>query len=120
MDARHEALSTALKRLFDMDEEDAREVTTAVVGAFDGRDEVPDDRLEPDLRSIFYTLEAKKLLAFRREDYSTETGDRRRAFYWRFRPDGLRSVMGLPDAVREPDVYAALPASAWSRAARAS
>ncbi len=110
-------LTEALKRLFDMKEPDAIEVSRTVLDAFEGRDEIPDERLDQDLRSVFYTLEAKKLLAFRREDYSNETGERRRAFYWRFRTDVIQRALGMVPAARERDVYTALPPHVWARRA---
>lgn len=113
-------LSQALKTLFDMDDADAREISETVLDAFGGDDEIPDDGLDQDLRSIFYTLEAKKLLAFRREDYSTETGERRRAFYWRVRADVIGSMDAAKGGVTETDVYAALPSSVWARQNRAA
>lgn len=110
-------LGEALQRLFDMDPEDATEVSSAVLDAFGAADELRDDAIDQDLRSLFYTLEAKKLLAFRREEYDAETGDRRRAFYWRLREEEIRRALAPRASEPERDVYATLPASAWKRSA---
>lgn len=108
-------LREALARLFDMDPEDATEVSSAVLDAFGASEELRDDTIDQDLRSLFYTLEAKKLLAFRREEYDAETGDRRRAFYWRLRMDEIQRAVAPRAPEAERDVYATLPASAWKR-----
>lgn len=106
------ALTAALQRTFDMEPEDAREIADAVMERFQGADEVDDETLDADLRSVFYTLEAKRMLSFRRVEYTREDGDRRRAFYWKLRQEALAAPREVPVLVDE-DVYASLPADAW-------
>ena len=108
-------LFAALKDRFNMDDEDAAAIAEVVSEQFREGDEVNDETLDPEVRSIFYTLEAKKLLAFRREEYSIDTGERRRAFYWRVRDEELERIAQLKEAMREESVYDALPKSVWSR-----
>lgn len=120
---RHERLTAALAQALweelEMDRSDAMEIAGYVVGAFQGDDELDDDELDPDLRSIFYTLENQRLLSFRREEYRNEEGFIRRAFYWRIRWEEIDTTTDGPqgsDQRDEGSVYEALPRDAWSRA----
>ncbi len=117
-EALREFLVEALKDRFSMDDDDAVVVASIVVDQFESDEEVNDETLAPEVRSIFYTLEAKKLLSFRREEYSIETGERRRAFFWRVRDDELVKIAKLAGELPDnANVYDELPGSAWSRSA---
>lgn len=108
--------AATLSRTFGMETEDARELGEVVLSTFEGHEEVADDTLDAELRSVFYTLEAKRILSFRRVEFTREDGDRRRAFYWRLREESLEA-RGHPVPVSGPeDVYASLPADAWAHA----
>jgi hypothetical protein len=107
------ALSLALREKFDMANEDADEIASVVAEQFGGEEEVNDENLDPSVRSIFYTLEAKKIVSFRREEYTTENGERRRGFWWKIRTEELAGVTLVPE-VGEEDVYANLPRDVWS------
>lgn len=111
--------SNALVREIGMTPEDAREITGFVAGAFDGDEELHDDELSPDLRSVFYTIEQNRLLSFRREEYRNEEGHIRRAFYWRIRWGEIIVEGQEPDseAQGDPTVYDELPRTAWTRVA---
>lgn len=113
------ALTEALQRTFEMEPQDAREIADAVLARFAEGDEVDDETLDADLRSVFYTLEGKRMLSFRRVEYTREDGDKRRAFYWKLRPEALHERAPVEIPV-ETDVYASLPADAWRHAAHAS
>ncbi len=120
---RHErltaALAHALRDELDMDRSDAMEIAGYVVGAFQGKEELDDDNLDPDLRSIFYTLENKRLLSFRREEYRNEEGHIRRAFFWRIRWEQIDTMAETAEARErreDSSVYEALPRDAWTRA----
>lgn len=110
-----DALREALVRNFDMTPEDASEIAEVVLERFASGREVDDDTLDPDIRSVFYTLESKRMLSFRRIEYVREDGDRRRGFLWRLRPDAFEG-RPLPVHELEEDVYAALPPAAWRHA----
>jgi len=112
---RTSALTDALKQRFGMEDEDATAIAEVVREQFGEDEEVNDDNLDPEVRSIFYTLEAKKLLSFRREEYSIDTGERRRAFFWRVREEELQKIRQLSDELSEENVYDTLPKNAWSR-----
>lgn len=112
--------TAALERTFEMPHDDAAEIAEAVLERFEEADEVDDESLDADLRSVFYTLEAKRMLSFRRVEYTREDGDRRRAFFWKLRLDALADAPAPEDpAARDLDVYASLPADAWSAHAHA-
>ncbi|HVL47190.1 MAG TPA: DUF6015 family protein [Candidatus Thermoplasmatota archaeon] len=115
--ARALTLATALKDRFDMADEDASAVAEIVARAFHGHEEVNDETLDPELRSLFYTLEAKRLLAFRREEYTWENGERRRAFWWRVRDEELEKMEEMRSVAVEDSVYDQLPSSVWARQA---
>lgn len=120
---RHErftaALAHALRGEIGMDRSDALEIAGYVVGAFQGKEELDDDELDPDLRSIFYTLENQRLLSFRREEYRNEEGFIRRAFYWRIRWEQIETAAEAAQAqerAEDDSIYEALPGDAWTRA----
>jgi hypothetical protein len=111
------ALTDALARTFDMERADAQEIADAVLERFAGGEEIDDETLDADLRSVFYTLEAKRMLSFRRVEYTREDGDRRRAFYWKLRMENIFAPQAHDEHAVEIDVYSSLPASAWRHAA---
>ena len=108
------ALVLVLEERFDMAPEDAAEIASVVIEQFGDAAEADDEQLDPSVRSIFYTLEAKKILTFRREEYTTDNGERRRGFWWRVREGELTKVTTLIPEAPEEDVYASLPKDAWT------
>ena len=116
MSADPERFSSALERAFEMEPDDARELADVVLERFTGKEEVDDETLDAEVRSVFYTLEAKRMLSFRRVEYTREDGDRRRAFYWKLREEALHPEVSIPVDVQDVDVYASLPATAWRHA----
>lgn len=113
-EARREALVHVLEERFDMAPEDALEIANVVIEQFGEDAEANDEGLDPSVRSIFYTLEAKKILSFRREEYTTENGEKRRGFWWRVREGELTKVTTLIPQAPDEDVYANLPKDAWT------
>ena len=116
-ETRQDALMAALKERFGMADEDAEAIASVVTEQFGAQSELNDDNLDPEVRSIFYTLESKKLLSFRREEYTWENGERRRGFWWRVRDEELVAIANMSHAVQEDDVYATLPKDVWARRA---
>ncbi|MGQ0536490.1 MAG: hypothetical protein ACT4PT_10505 [Methanobacteriota archaeon] len=114
-----EALADALRRLFDMEAADAEEIAGTIASQFEAGTEVRDDQLSADLRMIFYTLESKRLLAVRREEFDEESGEMRRVFHWRMKPEEIERAANVQATSVEPDVYDRLPASAWARTSAA-
>lgn len=114
-DDRRAALAQALKDRFDMSGDDADEIANVLAEVFRGETEVNDETIDPSVRSIFYTLEAKKILTFRRAEYTLESGERRRGFWWRIRDEALAPIGTVIPIETEEDVYANLPRDAWAR-----
>lgn len=112
---RRAALQETLRERFDMSGEDAEAIALTLAEVFRGELEVNDETLDPSTRSMFYTLEAKKILTFRRFEYSLETGERRRGFAWRIREEALQPGATAVPVETEEDVYANLPRDAWAR-----
>ena len=112
---RRMALQEALRERFDMAPEDAGAIAMTLAEVFGAELEVNDEMLDPSTRSIFYTLEAKKILTFRRFEYSLETGERRRGFAWRIREEALLPSAAAITVESEEDVYANLPRDVWAR-----
>lgn len=112
-----DSLTGALEAAFDMPHDDAAEIAETVLHTFADREEVDDETIDAELRSVFYTLEAKRMLSFRREEVTRESGDKRRAFYWRLRREAFGATTRIPVLEENPDVYASLPSSAWRHAA---
>lgn len=118
-DAHRGLFTDALVRAFEMEQADAQEIADAVLERFQNGEEVDDETLDADLRSVFYTLEGKRMLSFRRVEYTREDGDKRRAFYWKLREDGLVREVPVNAGETEIDIYASLPADAWHHKAGA-
>jgi transcription initiation factor IIE alpha subunit len=106
----------ALCRAFEMKRDDATEIVDAVLERFATGEEVDDETLDADLRSVFYTLESKRMVSFRRVEYTREDGDKRRAFYWKLRVESLLHEVPVQHEPEDADVYASLPANAWNHA----
>lgn len=114
------ALVGALEREFRMQADDAKAIAEIVSERFAEDEEVNDDNLDAEIRSIFYTLESKKLLSFRREEYQWENGEHRRAFYWKLRDEALFEHEAPAMPQMNDSVYDSLPVDAWKRPVRAS
>ena len=114
-EGRRAALAVALQTKFDMAADDAQAIADTLAEVFAGETEVNDETIDPSVRSIFYTLEAKKILTFRRYEYQLDTGERRRGFAWRIREEALVAE-GTPIPIEtEEDIYANLPRDVWAR-----
>lgn len=118
----HERLTQALRNTLGMQAGDASEVAQLVLLSFNGDEELHDDELTTDLRSMFYTIEEQKLLDFRREEYKNDEGHLRRAFYWTIRWDNVEeAAQHVQSSTGSNDsVYDELPHDAWNRATLAS
>lgn len=100
--------------------EDATATARVVASAFREDDEVNDEDLDKDIRSLFYTLEREQLLDIRRTEYKFE-GQVRRAYFWRMkRLDRLPEepiVQAITrDEMEAISVYHELPPERWARA----
>ncbi len=110
----------AVQHAFKMDPQDAEQVTGVIEGCFIGEDEVNDEDLDKETRSLFYALEAEGLVTFRRTEYKFE-GAVRRAFFWRLTEDVLSGAAWqaldaeLAPRSQEAALYEALSDDMWSR-----
>lgn len=99
--------------------EDAVATAKVVQSAFKGEDEVNDEDLDKEIRSLFYALEKENLLQVRRTEYKFE-GQVRRAYFWRLsrlQDWGLEDfgpVVGKDD-FEATKLYRQLPSNVWDR-----
>jgi Mg2+ and Co2+ transporter CorA len=115
LESRFQPFADALKREFDMPDEDAMATAQIVAETFGSAEEVDDDALDPEVRSIFYTLENKDLLTFRREEYTSEDGQTLRAYFWQIKDEELKQMSEqLADDANEDGVYDKVPSEVWS------
>lgn len=121
MDFDTDAFKNALIKTFRMDLDDAQNITQIIADCFFGENEVNDEDLEKETRSLFYTLEAENLMTFRRTEYKFE-GAIRRAFFWRLTPEVLDGSLGREEAPAQTSeeeeisaLYATLGEDVWSR-----
>jgi hypothetical protein len=115
---RAEWLEHVLRCTFEMEPRDAKLVTGLVIEHFGSKDEVLDDEIPNDVRSVFYTLESKRILTFRRIEYEGEDGATLRGFYWQFHSDWEPPRDGDAEG-EDGDVYDQLPEDCWNRGAAA-
>jgi hypothetical protein len=112
-------LEHALSRIFNMMREDAEATAKVVETAFKGEDEVNDEDLDKDVRSLFYALEKESLLQVRRTEYKFD-GQVRRAYFWRLNRleklglDEFGPVISKDD-IEATKVYRQLPQEIWAR-----
>lgn len=111
-------IKNALVERLGMKPDETTEIVEAVADAFGGADEIYDGNLDPTIRSVFYTLESKRILTFRKEITTGVHGEELRTFFWRVRWDELsngNAVSANPPL--EADVYSRLPSTAWAHKA---
>lgn len=115
-------LVRALQRAFHMLAEDAKQLAETVEGVFQGEEEVNDEDLDKDIRSLFYSLEREKLMTIRRTEYKFE-GQVRRAYFWQFADlDKMLHEAAQPtkqelELIEMSRLYRQLPQGLWSRKA---
>ena len=107
--SQRQALQSAVMDRLGMSQDDAKELVKTISKLFQGAEEIADETLEPQTRSIFYDLEAIRVLGHRRE---VGKEIHKRFFFWHIRWDNLQVKAKKPAG--EDDVYAKLPASAWA------
>ena len=112
-------LEIALRKVFNMVREDAAATAKVVESAFHGEDEVNDEDLDKEIRSLFYQLEKESLLQVRRTEYKFD-GQVRRAYFWRLNPLDQMSMEDFGTTLSKEDLdanklYRQLPQELWSR-----
>jgi hypothetical protein len=95
--------------------EDAQAVARVVEDAFAGASELDDERIDKDLRQVFYDLQDEKVLSVRREE-RREDGVERRHYLWHVN-DGPDGDLDAPRRSLAPEerLYERLGENAWER-----
>lgn len=95
--------------------EDAMAVARVVEEAFAGASELDDERIDKDLRQVFYSLQDEKVLDVRREE-RREDGAPRRHYLWHVRDgEDLFGLESTPQRDASERLYEKLANDAWER-----
>ena len=105
-------LIKALKNSFNMDENDAIELTKTIEEIFNGEKEIEDMSIDKYMRSLFYELQREGLLKLRREEFK-ENGKIMRKFYWSFDNKRIKQEAYKTFKEEEWKIYKNIPSSAW-------
>lgn len=92
--------------------EDALAVAAIMEDAFQDKDSVNDDLLDPELRQMFYDLQDMEVLDIRRSEYE-ENGQTLRGYEWHVKPQVAAEEAPVPTVV--PSVYDELGDAIWAR-----
>lgn len=115
-----EALTRAMQERLHLDPEEAEERAELVLDLFGFDDEILDNLLEPQDRQLFYALERQGLITAKSEENQLWQGQDWRTHSWQMRPERVhaaatRPATSAPAFDETSSVYAALPATCWSR-----
>ena len=105
-------LLMALKKRYNMSNEDARALTRTVEGIFKGRKEVEDMSIDKYARSLFYELQREKLLKIRREEFK-EKSKYIRKYYWSFNNEIIKEEAYRINREEKFKIYEKIPKEAW-------
>lgn len=103
----------ALKKKFEMTQEDATCLAKTVEEIFNGEKEIEDMNIDKHARSLFYELHSENFLKIRREEFK-ENGKFMRRYYWSYNSDAIKE-----EAYRKPNqespytIYDKIPRNAW-------
>ncbi len=103
----------ALKKKFEMSEEDAKCLAETVEEIFHGENEIEDMDIDKHARFLFYELQRENFLKVRREEYK-EKGKIMRRYYWSYNNDAIKEE-AYRKSVRESPykIYEKIPRNAW-------
>jgi len=103
----------ALKKKFEMTDEDASSLAETVDKIFDGEEEIEDMSIDKHTRSLFYELHKENFLKLRREEFK-EKGKFMRKFYWSYNNDAIKQEAFRKPIVENPYlIYNNIPRKAW-------
>ena len=103
----------ALKKKFEMTDEDASSLAKTVDSVFDGELEIEDMSIDKHTRSLFYELHKENFLKLRREEYK-ENGKFMRRYYWSYNNNAIEQEAQRKPIVENPyKIYQNIPRKAW-------
>ncbi len=104
----------ALKKKFEMTQDDATSLAKTVEEIFNGEKEVEDMTIDKHARSLFYELHREHFLKLRREEYK-EKGKFMRKYFWSFNNDAIKEEAYRKSIVEEDpyNIYQKIPGNAW-------
>ena len=105
-------LIKALIKSFNMDENDAIELTKTIENVFKGEKEIEDMTIDKYTRSLFYELQREGLLKLRREEFK-ENKKIMRKFYWSFDYIKIKEIALKISEEDEWKIYSNIPNNAW-------
>ena len=105
-------LMKALKNRFDMEKDDAIELTKTVEHIFRGKKEVEDMKIDKYARALLYELQREKLLNLRREEFK-ENGKWIRKYYWSFNNNAIKEEAYRKHRDDKYKIYEKIPKEAW-------
>jgi hypothetical protein len=105
-------LLIALKKRYNMTNEDARALTKTIEGIFKGRKEVEDMSIDKYARALFYELQREKLLKIRREEFK-EKSKYIRKYYWSYNNEIIKEEAYRIYREEKYRIYQKIPKEAW-------
>jgi len=103
----------ALKKKFEMTDEDASTLAKTVEEIFDGEREIEDMSIDKHARSLFYELHKENFLKLRREEYK-EKGKFMRRYYWSYNNIAIEQEAHRKPSIEDPyKIYQNIPRKAW-------
>lgn len=105
-------LIMALKKRYNMTNEDARALTKTIEGIFKGRKEVEDMSIDKYARALFYELQREKLLKIRREEFKEKTKYIRK-YYWSYNNEIIKEEAYRIYREEKYRIYQKIPKEAW-------
>ncbi len=106
-------LVKALKKKFEMTQEDASTLAKTVDDIFNGEEEIEDMSIDKHVRSLFYELHKENFLKLRREEYK-EKGKFMRKYYWSYNNDAIKQEAYRKPMIENPyKIYQNIPRNAW-------
>jgi len=105
-------LLMALKKRYNMTNEDAKALTKTIEGIFKGRKEIEDMSIDKYARSLFYELQRENLLKIRREEFK-EKSKYIRKYYWSYNNEIIKEEAYRIYREDKYKIYEKIPKEAW-------
>ncbi|MDH7507250.1 MAG: hypothetical protein QHH15_05645 [Candidatus Thermoplasmatota archaeon] len=105
-------LLMALKKRYNMSNEDAKALTKTIENIFKGRKEVEDMSIDKYARALFYELQKENLLKIRREEFK-EKSKYIRKYYWSYNEEIIKEEAYRNYKEDKYKIYQKIPKEAW-------